>query len=422
VQFFGTSRKNRQTLLVFHTAYTFEQMQERELLFFATGRDINKVFSRVITVNVASHLHGKQNSRSSWFAVLQQIIFDERHIFYETRIPKILMPLPRKARDIIILSLSWLHLTLKLIPQNIKLVRAEDARLNSIFAFSLKFLHRSPILVGIWGNPQRLREKENRAVMPNLFPNASIEEKFESYFLKKADAILVQNEENASMPRQLNIDEKKIFFFPVGMTLNPVHFSGKIYSKVKSLDSISLEFITSDDSPLIICISRLEPFKHVEDCILALAKNKSLPAKMMVVGDGSERRKLEKLVDHHNLSHRVYFAGNRSQTWLAGSLTLADINLVPGWGGRVMLETAHYGIPTLAYDIDWHSEIIENNVNGFLVPYRNVDALATVLGNLISHPKKYKRIGLKLRETSLRLSDPINLAEIQLKLYSSIIS
>ena len=35
--------------------------------------------------------------------------------------------------------------------------------------------------------------------------------------------------------------------------------------------------------------------------------------------------------------------------------------------GRALAEASFAGLPVVGYDIDWHSEIIKDGINGFLV-------------------------------------------------------
>lgn len=393
-------------------------MIDRELLFFATGRDLNNFFDEVITINLAAHLHEKEEKNNNFLRALVEIIVDDRNVIYESRIPRILSRTPRKLRDTLVILLGWLSLFRILKKKNVRLVRAEDARLNSILAFSLRFVHRSPVLVGVWGNSERIRIAEKRAVMPALFITPAIERWFETRFLRKADGVLVQNNENATFPKSIGVTDERIVFFPVGMTLNPIHGSGKMDLKVEYLDSQFVEFMKRNNALSVVSISRLESSKHVEDSINAFAMNSDLNVKLIIVGDGPERINLEKHVKHLRLESKIYFAGNKSQSWISGCLSLANINLIPGWGGRVLLESSLYGLPTLAYDIDWHSDLIENEVNGLLVPYRNVELLGKKLRSLIMSYEDSLQMGNRLKDKAALLFSPSKLASTQLEVYN----
>jgi glycosyltransferase involved in cell wall biosynthesis len=394
-------------------------MVDRELLFFTTGRDLNNYFNEVITINLAAHLHENRNQKVNFFHVLRRIDIDDKNVIYESCIPKTIERAPRIIRDLLILLLGWVHLLRILRKKKIDIVRAEDARLNSILAFSLRFVHHCSILVGVWGNSERIRKFEKRAVMPALFPDPRIERWFESYFLRKAAGVLVQNNENANFPKSIGVPEEKIFFFPVGMTLNPIHVSGRVEGKIKSLDSSLMTFIREANGLIAVSISRLESSKHVEDSIYALAGSTDLKVNLVIIGDGPEKTRLESIVKELELEKRVYFAGNKSQSWISGCLSVADINFVPGWGGRVLLETSFYGLPTLAYDIDWHSDLIKHEINGLLVPYRDIKALKREFRELVLNYRNYLNLGNQLRKDAFANYDPNELASIQLKMYKS---
>ncbi len=127
------------------------------------------------------------------------------------------------------------------------------------------------------------------------------------------------------------------------------------------------------------------------------AFNKFLPnyrkSKLVLAGDGPLKEKMINFVSELGLSDHVIFLGNVSTEYVSKLMEKSDIFLhhsitsksgdmegIPTVlmeamsSGLVVISTYHSGIP----------ELVENNVNGFLVPEKNVDAYVNVLNKIVT--------------------------------------
>jgi glycosyltransferase involved in cell wall biosynthesis len=99
---------------------------------------------------------------------------------------------------------------------------------------------------------------------------------------------------------------------------------------------------------------------------------------LTIIGDGVKRRELESLASTLGVSERVVFLGYRKD--LHSYIGASDIFLLTSeYEGfpNVVLEANACGVGVVAFNsIGGISEIIENGVNGFLVPYGDIDGLA----------------------------------------------
>ena len=106
---------------------------------------------------------------------------------------------------------------------------------------------------------------------------------------------------------------------------------------------------------------------------------------LRIYGDGADRDKLEKLLLNKQLTNvkLLPYAND-----LAKEMTKASIYALSsrfeGWG-LVLIEAQAIGLPCVSFDCKHGpSEIIDNGVNGFLVPQEDVDMLAHKLSVLIA--------------------------------------
>jgi glycosyltransferase involved in cell wall biosynthesis len=70
--------------------------------------------------------------------------------------------------------------------------------------------------------------------------------------------------------------------------------------------------------------------------------------------------------------------------------------------GLNIAEAASFGVPALASDIEAHSEIVADGVEGLLFPTNDASALADAMAALAGDPARRARLGAAARERTLR--------------------
>jgi glycosyltransferase involved in cell wall biosynthesis len=70
--------------------------------------------------------------------------------------------------------------------------------------------------------------------------------------------------------------------------------------------------------------------------------------------------------------------------------------------GYTLIEAGLTGVPVVSYDYDFHAEIVVDGEMGFLVPLRDVRALADRVCRLLADPAAARAMGARLRQRLLR--------------------
>jgi phosphatidylinositol alpha-1,6-mannosyltransferase len=172
--------------------------------------------------------------------------------------------------------------------------------------------------------------------------------------------------------------------------------------------------------PKILVVSRLsagDPFKGVDLMIEALPRVQlSHPdAQLRIVGDGSDRQRLEEIVAKRNLGASVHFCGHVDDDRLSFEYQQCDIFGLPSRKegfGLVYLEAMSYGKPCIAARSGGAPEVVDDAV-GALVDYGNTEQIAVAISDLIRRPRKLEAVVARAQQFSyepfkLRLSTLLN--------------
>lgn len=124
-----------------------------------------------------------------------------------------------------------------------------------------------------------------------------------------------------------------------------------------------------------------------------LLKADGVNFKVLIAGDGELRESLQKMIDDEGLKGEVTLLGHVSD--MPAFFTSLDVfvftSLYEG-SANTLIETLQFGVPTIAWDVSSNPEIIEDRVNGFLIPTYNVNRVKEIL--LILNLNEIERKGI----------------------------
>ncbi len=228
------------------------------------------------------------------------------------------------------------------------------------------------------------------------FPNISfLHRSILKYNLSKADYLLSTS--NILAQEIKKYTAKLVEIIPFGVDL-------KLFRKI-AVESQNDEFIVGTVKTLA-AIYRIDilikSFKLVAD------NNPHVNIKLLIIGDGPDRNKLQILVQQLGIENYVQFNGNIENSLLPDYynkfsvfVSLSDYESF----GVVAVEAMACECPVIVSDADGFSEVVENNKTGFIVPKRDAIATQLAIQKFLDDDSLRQNMGKKGRERVMRLYD-----------------
>lgn len=153
---------------------------------------------------------------------------------------------------------------------------------------------------------------------------------------------------------------------------------------------------------LFVHLSNFRPVKRVLDVVEVFARvAKTLPARLMLIGDGPDRSAAEHLALRHGVQEKIHFLGKQDN--VHDLLPLADLMLMPSQMesfGLAALEAMACGVPAIATRVGGVPELIDHSNNGMLFEIGDVTGMAEAAIALLNDPARLQQMSEAARRTA----------------------
>jgi GalNAc-alpha-(1->4)-GalNAc-alpha-(1->3)-diNAcBac-PP-undecaprenol alpha-1,4-N-acetyl-D-galactosaminyltransferase len=152
---------------------------------------------------------------------------------------------------------------------------------------------------------------------------------------------------------------------------------------------------------IVLAVGRLEYQKGFDLLIPVFGKLESKDWRLVIVGEGSQRRELETLIEKANADNiRLVGRQKEMEEWYQKASIFVLPSRREGFP-NVLLEAMAHGCACIAFDCPYGpSEIIENGENGLLIEWGNEQALMEKLKRLMDDMDLRKKIQVAAHESS----------------------
>ncbi len=211
------------------------------------------------------------------------------------------------------------------------------------------------------------------------------------HFLRQFDALIAYSQRGADEYASLGFPREKIFV---------------AHNAVSPAPTFNLQRSTFNIKPCILFVGRLQARKRVDRLLRVCAELESKP-RLVIVGDGPERAKLELLAKEVYPS--AEFIGTKHGAELTPYFAEADLFVLPGTGGLAVQEAMAHGLPVIVAKGDGTQDDLVRAGNGWQIPPEDYGALVQVTREALSDVSRLRRMGAE----SLRIvTEEINIEKM----------
>ncbi len=162
--------------------------------------------------------------------------------------------------------------------------------------------------------------------------------------------------------------------------------------------------MANDDEKIITHISNLRPVKRVQDVISVFYNiQKEMPAKLMFIGEGPEKEKVERRCTELGILDKVVFFGRSNE--IDKILCFSDLFLLPSQTesfGLAALEAMASGVPVISSNTGGIPEVNIHGVSGFLSDVGDVEDMTKNALHILSDESRLKTFKDNARNEALK--------------------
>ena len=171
----------------------------------------------------------------------------------------------------------------------------------------------------------------------------------------------------------------------------PNFIDSKLYKSEN--DKTLRRSFAKDSERIIIHISNFRKVKRVQDVLKVFVKiRKEIPSKLLLIGDGPERLKMEQLCRNLDLCDNVRFIGKLKA--VERVLSVSDLFLLPSETesfGLVALEAMASKVPVVSSNSGGLPEVNIEGKTGFLLEVKDINGMARKAISLLADENKLEQ-------------------------------
>jgi glycosyltransferase involved in cell wall biosynthesis len=393
--------ESRPRSLMFIASSDFDSLVRKGVAGMIAERDEDGYFDEVLSVHPLAKMTRK-------------VDIGNNHVLYEFGYDWV--PTGRRWRAIRYL-LAPAYFTLVAVRVNhlirtrdVSIVRASDPYWAAIVGWMGRIGTSSRFVVSIHADWDKLHELDPRQGAPKILNSRRLAKVIEAFFLARADGVFCVRPSLARYALASGAHISKIREIPHGIDLAPFRCVEPLHS-------------SQDQRARLVFAGRISRENYIDD-VVALARLLKDRSDLIfeILGDGIEYERISHIVrTDATLASMISMPGFVSRDYVIRTRRNATINIVL-MGGYSLIEACASGVATIAYDVAWHHELIDNGVSGLLVSEGDLLGLASAVSELLDDPVLRRKIGEEGRRVAFEKHDLKRAHVARIAAYKSILS
>ena len=208
-----------------------------------------------------------------------------------------------------------------------------------------------------------------------------------SFSINKSDAVTTVSE---------SLKEDTLRLFDIKNEIEVVPNFIDISKQKHQFTDCQRDFMAGEREKIVTHISNFREVKRIPDVIKIFYNiQKEIPAKLMMVGEGPEKEKAERLCDTLGISDKVIFFGNSHE--IDKILCFSDLFLLPSITesfGLAALEAMASGVPVISSNTGGIPEVNIDGVSGYLSDVGDIESMSKNAIHILSNNEILKQFKL----------------------------
>jgi glycosyltransferase involved in cell wall biosynthesis len=258
-----------------------------------------------------------------------------------------------------------------------------------------------------------------RKEKPNVVHTSGAEANFHGIIAAKLASVPIIVAEEIGIPTQ-SIVAKKVFSVVFSLSDYVIGNSVEVIDFLKTQNKVSVTKLIKIHNPVnfpalskvhkkaddffrIISVSRLEKVKNIDSILRVISRltKNNIKVLLSIVGDGSEMKHLQNLSVKLNIENQVTFLGFQKKPY--SFLLMSDLYVLTSFSegfSNSLAEAMYCEVPSISTSVGAACEIINHNVNGWIVNINDDDELYEKIYSIIKMDKSLlKSVGQKGKST-----------------------
>ena len=193
------------------------------------------------------------------------------------------------------------------------------------------------------------------------------------------------------------------------------------------IETLKQRYQLTETDRIILSIGRLSKEKAHIDLVRAFVelceRSPEINARLIVVGDGSERERLKLAAQNTTFGDRIIFAGQIIN--VQPFYSIADVFVLPSHSEgspHVLLEAMAANVPVVATAVGGVPEIVENEASALLVSANDPTAMANAMARVLADEGLARRLTTRAADLVVQNHSPEQYARWLLSLYRETIN
>ena len=110
---------------------------------------------------------------------------------------------------------------------------------------------------------------------------------------------------------------------------------------------------------------------------------------------------MDKFIKKNKLEKNIKILGFQSKDIVFNIRKQSNINIC-FLDGFSLIEACAAGNPVLAYDTEWHSELVQDSLSGFLIKENDIEDMVEKINYILNNEKMLREMGKNARELAFK--------------------